>query len=159
MNKAFFLLLACVFVYNQRTYAKPPQFHQESDSCGRYKAQPIIRYHIARKVRIKESRLVYLFISIDPEDVDRSKLLTLGCALGRKFSREWALAVYIFDNNKFAKSFNPQGEGNSDAAYRSNCGLYRFIREGQVTGQEMLLRSNPKSSDLDIRIDLGPPPT
>lgn len=152
-------MLACVLICGQRCYAAAPQIRQESDTCNRYATQSVIPYRIARKVKIKGNELLLLDVSIDPRDIDRSKLLALACALGKRFPREAALAVYIFDNNRFAKSFDPQDDENSGGAYRSICGLYRFVRTGQVTGQEMFLRSDPKSLYLDTRIDLGAPPT
>lgn len=121
-------------------------------------SQPLIHYRVARKNRVKESRLVFLFISINPKHINRSELLALACALGKRFQRAGGLSVYMFDSDHAAESYNPQGEGNSDAMIRSLCGLYRMVREGQVIGQEMLVRSDPNSLRLDTRIDLGPPP-
>jgi hypothetical protein len=158
LKKKILLILACVLICGQRGYAATPQIHQESDTCNRYGTQPVIPYHIARKEKIKENEILLLNVSIDPKDMDRNNLLALACALGKGYPREAALAVYIFDNNHFAKSFDPEGERNSGGTYRSICGLYRFVRTGQVTGQEMFLRSDPKSPYFDTRIDLGPPP-
>ena len=131
----------------------------ETDKCEKYRSQSVPRFKVVRKTRIGSGSALLLFVTIAPVGVDRNRLIALSCQLGIDHSVENELFVWILDNERAAKHYNPQGEGNDRATASAVVGLYGFSRRqgGPAYGQSLEWRPNRANRQV-IHIDLGPPP-
>jgi hypothetical protein len=130
---------------------------EEKDVCLKYQKRQVPRYRVARESRTNTTQT--LFISIAPAQTDRDSLVALSCQLGRDHIAQDALFVWILDNYRAAKRYNPQGEGNDRSTASSFVGLYGLSRQlGRTYGQTLEWRPNRAERGRLVHIDLGPPP-
>jgi hypothetical protein len=128
----------------------------ESSPCDRYSREKLPKFHLARQIRNESLHSIVLFISVATRDITQDRLLTLSCSLGKTYAKNETLVVWILDDRKAAKRYNPQGEGNDSAtslAYRAS---YSFSREKNDQSFGWLPDRGNYSSAVEIK--LGPPP-
>lgn len=130
----------------------------ERDDCqADHGAVP--RYRAAGRYRTDIKPGLVLFVSINPADVTRDKLIALVCKLGIDHAKEEVLRVHIFDSSRAAKKFDPLEEGNdrrTNLSYRAD---YSFARSAEFAhGQFLNWRPDRDDFEHWVHIDLGPPP-
>jgi hypothetical protein len=125
-------------------------------SCDDYSKQKVPKFRIARRFRNDVMHSVTLFISVAPRDISQDTLLTLGCSLGKTYSRNQTLFIWILDDFGAAKRFNPQGEGNDSATNLAFRASYSFSRERNE--QSLSWLPNRGSYGGAVEISLGSPP-
>jgi hypothetical protein len=103
-----------------------------SEDCASFAGKPVPKFSIEKTMRGDRGPALIVYINISKKDIEREKIVTLACALGQEHSTEQAFVAWIFDNAKAAKSYNPQGEGNSKETVRSLVASYGFSKD---TGQ------------------------
>lgn len=143
------------------TFSTPSgaQITSEMDTCEKYPPEIAPKFRIVRETRkMTESSLV-LFVSVARGGATRNHLVALSCQLGRKYSSEENLFVWILNSERAAKKFNPQGEGNDRQTNVAYLGLYGFSRETKhAYGQSLDWRPDSLHPDRLVHIGLGPPP-
>lgn len=127
-----------------------------SNSCDSYLRETPPKFRIAQQDRNESRRAVILQISLAPRDITQDKLLTLNCSLGRTYAKNQALVVWMFDDYRAAKRYNPQGEGNDNKTALAFRAIYGFIREDNDQSLTWWpIRGNDEST---VKIKLGSPP-
>jgi hypothetical protein len=151
------LALATVLSAIPHALMSAQNVREEKDDCLKYQKTQVPLYRVARESRTDSA--LTLFISIAPAQTDRDSLLALSCQLGRDHVAQDALFVWILDNYRAAKRYNPQGEGNDRSTASSFVGLYGFSRQpGGTYGQTLEWQPNRADRGSLVHIDLGPPP-
>ena len=159
MRKAILLLVGGALIFLSTTVGRSQQLRHERDQCNANTQITPPKYRIAVRRNIKVSDVVILHISIEPAKADRGELIALACSLGRDLVKQKDMQVWIFSSYKLARSYIEVGEGNSNEAQYSLCGVYLITQHGAYAGQELKIRSDPKSYYMDTVIDLGQPPS
>lgn len=131
----------------------------EQATCEHFSSAMVPTFKIVRSTRKTTRSSLVLFVSVAPADMTRDHIVALSCRLGKRYSSEQNLFVWIFDSRRAAMRFNPQGEGNdrqTNLAYRA---LYGFSRQpGAKYGQTIDWRPNAQEVSRWVHIDLGLPP-
>lgn len=132
---------------------------KDQETCQSYLNVRMPNYKIARLIRGDTGPVLDVYVAMKPRDIIREKLLVIGCKLGMKYAKEQTLFVYVFDDPRAAKRFNPQGEGNDRATNLSYRAVYSFSREpGYGYGQSLAWKPDRNDPDHWVNIDLGGPP-
>jgi len=129
----------------------------EPTSCNNYLREKAPKFRLARLNQNENMQSATLFISVSPIDITQDKLLILSCSLGRTYAKKQILVVWILDDYKAAKRYNPQGEGNDFATITALRASYGFSRE--ENDQSLTWwpdRRNHYGSTVEVK--LGPPP-
>jgi hypothetical protein len=127
-----------------------------STSCDTYLREKSPKFRVARKIQSEDKQSVTIFVSVDPTDISRDKLLTVVCGLGRTYARSQTLVVWVLDDYRAATRFNPQGEGNDSATTIAFRASYYFSREKNEQSFGWLPDVHNHSNKVEV--DLGPPP-
>jgi hypothetical protein len=159
MRKAILFFVGGSLMFLQATVGRSQQLRHEQDQCNANTQITPPKYRIAARRDIKEADIVILHISIEPAKTDRGELIALACSLGKDLAKQKDMQVWIFNNNKLARSYIEYVKGNSNEAQHSLCGVYLITHHGVYAGQELEIRSDPKSYYMDTVIDLGQPPS
>ena len=128
----------------------------KSASCESYRARTPPKFRVADHIRNENKRSTILFISVSPHEQTLDELLTLGCSLGRDYAHNQIFTVFIFDDFRTAKRYNPQGEGNDSKMARSFLASYGFSREDDY--QTLTWFREPGNNSSLVEINLGPTP-
>ena len=128
----------------------------ESASCESYITKTPPKFRVADHIRNESKHSTILFVSVSPHERTLDKLLTLGCSLGRAYAHDQIFTVFIFDDFRTAKRYNPQGEGNDSKMARSFLASYGFSREDDY--QTFTWFREPGNNSSVVEIDLGSPP-
>jgi hypothetical protein len=99
-----------------------------SEDCSNFAGKPVPKFRIEKTMRGDREPALIVYISISKKDIEREQIVTLACALGRAHSTEQTFVAWIFDDARAAKSYNPQGEGNSKETVRSLVASYGFSK-------------------------------
>lgn len=158
MRKYVTIAIGSAYVMAAAVMCFGKQLPKEHDSCTTYESVPVPKYHIERTKRIDGGKIFVLFVSVVPSTAKRVNLIVLGCALGKRFAARDAISACLFTDRSAAKSYNPQGEGNSGSMISAFRGVYTFVRSKELAGQALDLRTNPDSPYVNVEILLGPPP-
>lgn len=127
-----------------------------SDSCDAYSGISVPKYRIAQTFVNRDAKFTSLTVSIAPTDTNREKVVALACKLGRDYSREQVLVVWILDNHRAAKQFRFAGQYSSEATRAALRASYSFDRE--KNSQELTWMPDRDKSFSTIKIKLGAPP-
>lgn len=116
------------------------------------------KFKIEREERGDRGPLLVLFISVSHSDINRNAIVALSCHLSRSYSSEQSVIAWIFDSKKAAKTYNPQGEGNSKDMLNSFIGDYGFSKNPPHPYHSLAWYEVPGDPQSVQHIDLGPPP-
>jgi hypothetical protein len=147
---AFSLATFCASWINAQQLDRP------ADKCLEHTKAPA-KYRVAKQYRTDVRSGLVLFVSTDPVNLQPDKVLALVCALARLHAAEEFLSVYVLDDYRAAKKYNPNGEGNdrrTDLAFRGQYGFTRYPANG--LWQEFDWRADPDGPF--VHVDLGAPP-
>jgi hypothetical protein len=159
------LCLILPFVVTSQSAAQQPSIKRDllphatdakSGSCAAYSTEKPPQFRVAKKNRNDGWQSVELFISVAPRDDTQDRLLTLGCHIGEIYAKAQILTVWILNDYRAAKHFNPQGEGNDRVTNSAFSGSYYFNRN--TNDQSLTWLSEPGSHASTVKIELGPPP-
>jgi hypothetical protein len=131
----------------------------EQVKCEDYASRPAPNYQIARLERADMGPMLTLYISISPGDFNRENLLALSCKLGRTYSNEEILGVWIFDSFESAKWYTPIGDVRGKAAKAGPVlAVYGFSRDKPIIHHSLYWWPTPSDRYHPIEIDLGEAP-
>lgn len=152
------LLLSCTFAAAATARQTTVVIHEQA-KCEEYASHPVPKYRIARLDRADKGPMLTLYISISPADFDRDKLLSLSCRLGRDYSNEEILGVWIFNSYEAAKWYTPigdvRGKPKKTGPVLAECG---FSRDKRSPFHSLDWWPTPLDRNHSIHIDLGDPP-
>jgi hypothetical protein len=158
MKRFVAFAIGCSVIMSSAFKSSAQHLPTEHDSCTAHVTVAVPKYRIERTNKIDGGKILVLFVSVDSSTAEREDLIILGCALGKKFAARDAISAYFFTDRDAARSYNPQGEGNSRSTISSFRGVYTFVRNKELEGQALDLRTNPNSPYANVEILLGPPP-
>ncbi len=137
---------------SEHTYA----IREMSDSCHAHSKEKVPKYRIAQQHRNEGRKSVVLNVSVAPSDVSQMKLISLACKLAMTYASEKALVIWILDDYRAARRFNPQGEGNDAATTYAFRGSYSFNRENNDNSLIWLPDPNDHSSRIEVKLGALP---
>lgn len=126
----------------------------EPASCDNYLREKAPKFHLARQNQDNEFAILY--ISVASREITEEKLLTLSCSLGKTYARKQILVVWIFDNLRAAKHYNPQGEGNDAAMISALRASYGFGRK--ENDHSLTWWPDRRNRDKTVDVKLAPLP-
>lgn len=127
-----------------------------ADSCDAHLDDKVPQFRVASKFTNNRAQAVVIRVSIASVDVTQDKLIGLVCKLARDHVNERLLGVWILDDYRAAKRYNPQGEGNDEATDRSMRASYTFARSDN--SQSLTWWPDPRYRSKAITVKLGAPP-
>ena len=131
---------------------------QITTHCEEHRGETVPKFKIERQFRGDRGPLLELFVSVSRKDISREAILALSCHIGQLHSSEPVLVVWIFDNRKAARAYNPQGEGNSRQIVSSLLGSYGFNKDATHRFHSLEWYKVPGDPRSIEHIDFGMPP-
>lgn len=132
----------------------------QKEDCATFASAPVPKYHIRHRYHAGIKPMLFLFVSVDPSDISRDDVIALACHIGKKYSAEQALGLWILDDSHAAKVYAPAHEGNSGKTERALRATYEFYRDffREKDSQFLDWRPDPNDRSRWIHIDLGKAP-
>jgi hypothetical protein len=136
----------------------------EKDNCLAHIHDRVPKYEEVKRVKIKSTHLMYLFVSISPSDDNHDGLIALSCELGKHYTNWDGFEARIYtsriaaEGSRISDYGDISGKNIPPEVLAARPATYIVFRSGEVVGQSLMYNDDPTSSYATVHVDLGPPP-